>query len=307
MSGEGMGKRSRRKVKDRPETNERIWDMTYDTLSKINKYRLPVRTVNESAWENTYSALNKKNEPKVMVGISSRRGLSLETAQCLFNSGLHKHFDRILVEGSPHVDQSRNAVTRAFLDSDCDYLLWVDDDVVLFPAGIKELIDSIHTTRLNNLAPVCFVVVDGMPFPGVYHWRDNHMIRTFSIDKWLRTRDMLAANGRRPIIQADLVGGGCWIGTKELYERTVDEHGEWWRLNWEDEGGNMRRGEDLYFFRRMENESIKFNVHLGVECGHMKPADVRAFMHIFYFGPPKDINSKKIGYTDSPAVEIVDI
>lgn len=55
-----------------------------------------------------------------------------------------------------HVHRARNEIVQGFLDSDCDYLLFVDADMGLPQNAIERLLSVAHETERPIVAGLCF-------------------------------------------------------------------------------------------------------------------------------------------------------
>ena len=237
------------------------------------------------ASDRVYTLLRRKR-PKILVGISTKTGIQAAPAKALLNTGIYRLFDEFWVDSVGELDTSRNNIFDHFINkTDCDYLMWLDDDVVLFPT-IKNLIDSVAEYPYDLLSPVCFTTSESTPFCGIYHWMEGDRIQTWSVEDWISTRNKLWSEGKKPIVEGvDLVGGGCYLIHRRVVQASMDHDKEWFKWFWRDSMDRPRRGEDLYHFLRLKELGFKFAVQLDVECGHMKPFDIRVVMQMFYARP----------------------
>ncbi len=224
---------------------------------------------------------------KVMCAIACRDYVS----SSMFVSLPGPIFRTIRINSAFPLDQARNELMSYFVaDRELTHLMWVDSDVILPP----NLLDLFFVDA-PLVAPLCwtagFYMGYMLPMPSLYHWNPpeaSRRFRSWSIDQVREALNGARAAGRLPIVETDLVGGGCYMIDRATALALRDETGEWFKLTWQ-EGKHVRHGEDVYIFERARERGLKFKVHLGVEVGHMKMIDVRYFAHVIYGMLPKVI------------------
>ena len=228
-----------------------------------------------------------------MMAMSSRTGPSALCFASILNQINNKTgvFDHYVIDNTPALDVSRNELMRYFLENTTlDYLMWVDDDVIL-PSNIGELL----TIDEPFISPLCWIIAKGRPSPGVYTWKEGYMITTISPARLSMMMTELTEQGKPPILyNIDAVGGGVNMIRRDVVETCVDEHGEWYRYVWDDPMNRVRRAEDLYFFKMAQEHGYKLTVHLGVECGHEKIFDIRTIAKLMFRGPPDLVESEEV-------------
>jgi hypothetical protein len=149
------------------------------------------------------------------------------TAQCETNWALSMIF---LAAGEPRIDKwlpiydscggdveaARNHVVRAFLDTRCEWLFWIDTDVgfqrdivARLHAHGKDIVCAIYMCTLADASP------DGMNGyaieigPSVFRWVDG--------DQVVPASDLLSApKGLHPV---GAMGGGCALVNRRVYEK----------------------------------------------------------------------------------------
>lgn len=230
---------------------------------------------------------------KVLCGIVCRDTITTQT----FTTLPGPIFSNIKVNTGWPLDQARNEIVRYFLNNkELTHLMWVDSDVVL-PQNMHELLKI----DAPCVAPLCWIggpvkspstgETFYMPIPGLYRWNENSsntVFTTWSVQDIKEEVGKAKKEKRAPVVDVDLVGGGVWMIDRKTAEELTDNTGNWFRITWE-ENGKLRHGEDVYFFEGMRKRGMKFKVHLGVECGHMKQIDLRYFGHAMYGMLPSDI------------------
>lgn len=72
---------------------------------------------------------------------------------------------------SANVSQSRNIVTRRFLERDeADWLLWIDADMQWSPDALDRLMEHADPVERPIVGGLCFGMQQGQPKPTIYQW-----------------------------------------------------------------------------------------------------------------------------------------
>jgi hypothetical protein len=201
--------------------------------------------------------------------------MTVPTLESLRSANL---LDKVNFEKAWPLHRARNNAVEQFLKSDADRLVWVDDDVVI-PANINDFLQM----NAPLCAPLAWTFKHKIPVPGVYKWvREDLVARggdiMASVPKAVMAKCVEEANAAKlpPLLgDIDIVAGGIYMATREVFEKTRDQDGLWFRDTWKDPYGKMRIGEDVYFFYMLcRPKGYKFIVNLGVECGHIHPFDI---------------------------------
>jgi len=214
-------------------------------------------------------------------------------------------FEEIKVDTTFPLDESRNRLVDYFIENTTlTHLCWLDYDIV-FPPNFAEFL----AMDGDLTAPFCWV--GGMvkekfylPMPGLYRWNDaakgGKAFTTWSIGQVREAINDAGNHKQAPIVETDLVGGGCYMMSRKVAEEIHDDKNQHFRLTWEDQDtGRIRHGEDIYFFEMCRRAGLKFKVHLGVELGHMKPIDMRYFGHVIYGMMPQELYDGIEGQPDA--------
>lgn len=189
----------------------------------------------------------------------------------LFNEIPVKCFERIVMGRALGIDVARNELVKEFLESDCEWLLFMDDDVVC----PRNIMDLFTIDRAMIVAPYSNGF-QGEPIISVYQWQDEkrEFLEIMPHAAMLDVLERCKAAGVRPIYPiADMVGN-CYAVRREVFPLVVDEDGEWYKQLWRGPSGELRRGEDTYFFRRCNEMGIKVHVAFDVRAGHHKMVDL---------------------------------
>ena len=221
----------------------------------------------------------RRTRPRIFGAISSKNGIH---PACLNTIPFHL-FDQWMVNYYPGVDSSRNMLMDYFLnESGCDYLMWIDDDILL-PPNVSDLWNYAWYNDLPLIAPMCSIMWNRIPYPGFYYWRDTDLLRTWTVEEVEYYRNEAKKKNIPPVVtNVDMVGGGCNLIRRDVAIMCRDEWDESFRYTWVDDADRVRRGEDTYFMRMVRDEGYTWAAHLGVEVGHIKPINIDWVSNMFY-------------------------
>ena len=237
---------------------------------------------------------------KVMAAVCCRDSVST----AFFSQLPGQMFAGVRLSTAFPLDKARDDLTREFLaNKELTHMMIIDADVVAAP-NLADLL----LVDAPLVSAFCWIAGPFrgkfLPMPGIYHWTpsEENVFRTWSMNEVRKKMEAARLEGRPPVVDADLVGGGCWMVDRKTVEALEDPLGSWWRLTWE-QGKKIRHGEDVYFYERARDAGLKFKVRLDVECGHMKSVDLRYFAHAVYgMLPPgfyEEIDAKEGGHDDA--------
>lgn len=216
----------------------------------------------------------------VLPCICTRRGVSPATLK-----SVPPQLERLYVTETPLLDCARNECVDHFLNkTKKEYLMWIDDDVILHPK-ILEILNYDYPL----MAPFCWVPKI-RPTVGIYDYIDisddptkRKALRTWSVKDILDKVNECAEKNEPPLIKkVDMVGGGCYFIRRDVFAKTKDKDDEWYKMTWYDENNNVCRGEDIYFFHNCLKHNIHFVVHAGLICGHLSMTDQRLIANWYY-------------------------
>jgi len=175
------------------------------------------------------------------------------------------------------VSVSRNHLVKSFLDTENEWLLFLDSDMhpndnILNMAKRGKLVVSAMTTCMSKGIPYPLIMkrhdVDGLVY---------HMITKPDLDK--------AVDG---LIEVDGVGTGCLLIHRSVLENMKPP---WFEFS-TTEDGRLLQGEDYYFSKKCFDAGIKMFVDTTHQVGHMKTIDLGAFNRLLVdiiYGKATDI------------------
>jgi hypothetical protein len=189
----------------------------------------------------------------------------------IFNQLDTKAFEAIRMNDSLGLDVARNELVIEFLKTNCDWLLFMDDDVV----ACKDLMRIFDVEGAQIVAPYSNSFHEE-PIISVYQWMDDkrEMLATMPREAMQDVFKRCKEAGIRPIYPIGDVVGNCYAVRRGVFARTIDEDGEWFKQVWRSPSGALRRGEDTYFFRRCNALGINVHVAFDVRVGHHKMVDM---------------------------------
>lgn len=178
------------------------------------------------------------------------------------------------------IDRARNTAAKAALEQQCDYLWFIDDDVLVPIGAFKLLVEADY----DIIAGV--IVVRGYPY--------NAMFFKFDETKSLvHYNDYLEkSDPAKRVIDVDAVGFSCALIKVELLKE----------LNPPYFVTGSSNTEDIYFCMKAIDakgrENLKIGVHRDVICGHV--GDARVFL-------PSNIEyHKALDEFENPAIVEID-
>lgn len=174
---------------------------------------------------------------------------------------------------SQHVFRARNEIVEGFLNSGCDYLLFVDSDMGLPKDTIERLLAVAHVDERPIVAALCFgqretgfndydysTTIDCVPT--VYMWNvEDDQVVSFSV---------AAEYPRDAVVRLDATGGACFLIHRGPLEKMRAEFGDQWftPLPHPTTGGQF--GEDTSFFLRCRELGIPVHMDTSVKASHDK-------------------------------------
>lgn len=189
---------------------------------------------------------------KIFVGIPNTGYLRTELVSWLFS---HEDKDKYEVtmffpQNKPH-DYNRNIIVKKFLETDNEYLLMIDSDVVPI-SNVLEMSDLdkgimsalVRTYKDGDLIPVALKKVEG----GYKVWSP--------LSKGLN--------------EVDAVGTGCLMIKREVFNKITKPY---FRFRYNDEGF-LINGEDFDFCDRVKEAGYKVYFNADYEAQHFTTINI---------------------------------
>lgn len=150
------------------------------------------------------------------------------------------------------IDVARNRAVSIALQENCDYLFFYDDDMVMTPTVVQQLLDRVSKQEIHIISALVFI--RGYPFaPMVFRFRDETCMGLFDYKE-----SDIEENG---LVSVDAVGCAATLIDCNLLKLMSDP----WFLT-----GKLHT-EDVYFCMKAKEfvEGVKIYMDTKVECGHM--------------------------------------
>lgn len=167
------------------------------------------------------------------------------------------------------ISSNRNKIVDRFLETDCDFLLMIDDDVVPF----------------HNPCELVYANVDVIAMPALVRASGQTIVWTAYIPHGsgdgYSAVDLDSFDDMFDILEVAIVGSGCMLIKREVLENVKEPfHPEF------DEKGILTHGTDFAFCRRATSKGYKVYTTIHWRCEHFKTIglnDMDAWDSINYF------------------------
>ena len=205
---------------------------------------------------------------KILIAVPTYETIYPDTFKSLWD--LDKDGHEVLFESVRGYDvaTARNKIARMALDLETDYVLMVDNDVVLPKEALKLLLDGAKDVNLG------FYAHRGTD--NLYHGRtcicklydaEGNAYYHYPLESEYTAEEMRGmADAGEAKIEVHGGGMGCALIRTDVFRRTEYPWFDW--VNY----GNANRGmlsEDLYFCSLCRASGIKIHSDVRVGCGHM--------------------------------------
>ena len=155
----------------------------------------------------------------------------------------------ILMKTSTVIDKARNDLVEMALKKGCDYIWFIDTDMVIPPNALEELIG------MNKDIASGVYFIKSPPY--------TPLIRDELDGKYLFREDI----NFNEISECAGVGLGCCLINADVFKKLEFP---WFKLDWVKWGGTTNQiSEDLYFCKEARKKGFKIHVNTGVICGHI--------------------------------------
>ena len=205
---------------------------------------------------------------KILIAVPTYETIYPDTFKSLWD--LDKDGHEVLFESvrGHDVATARNKIARMALDLETDYVLMVDNDVVLPKEALRLLLDGAKDVNLG------FYAHRGTD--NLYHGRtsicklydaEGNAYYHYPLESEYTAEEMRGmADAGEAKIEVHGGGMGCALIRTDVFRRTEYPWFDW--VNY----GNANRGmlsEDLYFCSLCRASGIKIHSDVRVGCGHM--------------------------------------
>lgn len=153
-------------------------------------------------------------------------------------------------------------------DTDFDWLLWVDSDIVLTNESLQKVWDSVHVKDRPIVSGTYFISkeMEGSimrPYPCLFmvddEGNDKHLM------KWVHPLP------NDQLLKVDYAGFGFLLMHRSVADKMREFHGDKPLFMETSEGIDDKFiGEDIQFFMKMREAGIPLHAHTGATVKHMK-------------------------------------
>ena len=169
-------------------------------------------------------------------------------------------------EAGPMVGEARDGVVKAFLDTDADYLVFVDADMEFPETAIHNLLDCARPVERPVVGGLCFGGAPGRMFPTLYVFNEH--------DDGLETVGV-SDYPDEAMIRVGATGAAFLCIHRDVFVKLGDT---WFTRTMTDHLGRAMP-EDIGFCARLHAEQIPVLVHTGIQVGHHKSVVLDAAMY----------------------------
>lgn len=180
---------------------------------------------------------------------------------------------------------ARGKVVEQFLDSDAQWLWFVDTDMGFAPDALSRLLASADPVERPIVGALCFanreLDPDGMggyrckAVPTLYRWVERKDGTSGFSPVWDYPRDSL--------VQVAATGSACLVIHRSVFERVRDQVGPNWYARMTNPATGQLIGEDMSFCARAAEVGATVWVNTSVKTTHLKPIWLQ---EDDYEGPP---------------------
>ena len=169
------------------------------------------------------------------------------------------------VQGNQIARQRQNVINHWLDDTDFEWMLWLDSDIVLSNEVLYKLWSNAHAVDRPVVSGVYFISKENeqslmTPYPAVFNWVEG-------TDYQISYVHPLPAGDN--LIKAGCAGFGLLLMHRSVIEKMRKKHGTIPFFNETGIGGEFI-SEDINFFRLMRDADIPLHVHTGATVKHMK-------------------------------------
>ncbi len=202
--------------------------------------------------------MNKEN-PRVMVAVMCFDGfIHSELAVRLIE---WTHIPDITVKikfyaNLAPLDNARNVAVKDFLEDYCDYLVFLDDDIIPPQGCLQALLKE----NKDVIAPLCFTMKAddkgfSFPMPVAHRYDENKQYRPYY---------------GQGLEETDVITGGMFMAKREVYEKLERPFYFTYHKN-----GLVIYSEDFVFSQQCQKLGYKLYTHYGLLCKHIRNVDVK--------------------------------
>ena len=193
-------------------------------------------------------------------------------------------------QGNQIARQRQTAIEYWYDQTDYEWLLWVDSDVVISPETFKLLWDNKDAKERPMMTGVYFTTENPeeplmVPLPTLFNFAETDdggigitRVHPMPVNK---------------LIKIGAAGMGYVLMHRSVVEK-VREVAEEGQMFMEMGRGTKFIGEDIYFFALCDKADVPLYCHTGATAPHMKRFSFDEHYYTAFFGKPKEAPKSKI-------------
>ena len=209
------------------------------------------------------------NKVKILIGITTADTVCHETMESLFNMKRPEDTEIILrIHHAYNVAEGRNQLVKIAFAEHCDYLFFVDSDVILPDFALEKLLNA-NVQVINGTYPrkEMDTITNPNPFTTLYR-HDKKGLNAINFGPFFMSQVELPKEG---IVPVDAAGLGCTLIHMSTFLK-LGGNDDWFIFAKEESrlhNGPYCLGEDLYFYRSCLQAGIQPYAEGSVRCGHV--------------------------------------
>ena len=158
-------------------------------------------------------------------------------------------------QSGPHVERGRNFLVQDFLNTDADYLLQIDSDMIFDHDALNRLVATAERMDTPVVGGLCFSYTEASgPFPTIGLFIDDKVQWTIG----------LPPTDRAGVVTCDVTGCAMLLTHRSVFDILGDEPFRRIELN------GVHVGEDISFCHKLHQLEIPVVIDTTVETGHVK-------------------------------------
>jgi hypothetical protein len=186
--------------------------------------------------------------------------------------------------GTGGIVEARNKAVDAFMQTDADWLWWVDTDMGFAPDTVVRLLEVADPVERPIVGALCFAMKetgpDGFggyvtaPRPTIFDWRENAQGQT----GFMGRVDYMANS----VVRCAATGSACVLIHRSVFEKLgPNPYNQLFN-----ESTQTMQGEDMSFCARAQQAGFPVYVHTGVRTTHHKEVWLSESDYLAWFQPP---------------------
>lgn len=196
--------------------------------------------------------INNLERTKIGIGLSIGKDVSpifLRTMFARVGEWMQKYIVTILIDTDIPIDLSRNNIVQSAIQENCDYLFFIDSDVLIEEGYLERLLSH----KKDIIA-------------GVYHQKVFPYYASVKKRLYGNTYYHMELNGD-DIIEIDGASMGCLLIKMKIFDKI---HYPWFEFKYYKDNGKWEQfSEDLYFCQKLQDIGVKIYCDPSIICTHI--------------------------------------